>query len=165
VEESDVHFGAKIWFQRGQCRAKRKQASKQTNKQRKKGFPPLPNANSYLSPKTFTVVIRVHSPISSFYTQTVGMYWSQCVVSASNSPATYLQKRDKFNDLSTCNHNFDAHQHSKRAVISQVLCILAVMFLYSYCLYALFCIFCFHRANWHSPTTLTEVFSVLFAQL
>ena len=25
-------------------------------------------------------------------------------------------------------------------------------------MYALFCIFCFHRANWHSPTTLTEVF-------
>jgi len=28
------------------------------------------------------------------------------------------------------------------------------MFIYSYCLFALFCIFCFHRANWHSPTTL-----------
>jgi hypothetical protein len=36
--------------------------------------------------------------------------------------------------------------------------ILIVMFLYSCCLYALFCIFCFDRANWHSPTTLTEVF-------
>ena len=24
--------------------------------------------------------------------------------------------------------------------------------------YALFCIFCFHRANWHSPATLTELF-------
>jgi len=24
--------------------------------------------------------------------------------------------------------------------------------------YALFCIFCFYRANWHSPATLTEVF-------
>ena len=34
--------------------------------------------------------------------------------------------------------------------------------LYSYCLYALFCIICFHRANWHSPTTLTEVFSWFF---
>jgi len=31
------------------------------------------------------------------------------------------------------------------------LCILIVM-------YALFCIFCFHRANWHSSATLTEVF-------
>jgi hypothetical protein len=38
------------------------------------------------------------------------------------------------------------------------LCILIVMFMYSYFLYALFCTFCFHRANWHSPTTLTEVF-------
>jgi hypothetical protein len=25
-------------------------------------------------------------------------------------------------------------------------------------IYALFCIFCFHRANWHSSATLTEVF-------
>ena len=25
-------------------------------------------------------------------------------------------------------------------------------------MYVLYCIFCFHRANWHSPTTLTEVF-------
>jgi len=31
------------------------------------------------------------------------------------------------------------------------LCILTVM-------YALFCIFCFHRAKWHSSATLTEVF-------
>jgi len=36
------------------------------------------------------------------------------------------------------------------------------MFMYSYCLYALFCIFSFHRANWHSPTTLTEVFPCSF---
>ena len=36
------------------------------------------------------------------------------------------------------------------------------MFMYSYCLYALFCIFCFHRANWHSPTTLTEGFPCFF---
>ena len=36
------------------------------------------------------------------------------------------------------------------------------MFIYPYCLYALFCIFCFHRANWHSPTTLTEVFPCFF---
>jgi hypothetical protein len=34
--------------------------------------------------------------------------------------------------------------------------------MYSYCLYALFCIFSFHRANWHSPTTLTEVFPYSF---
>jgi hypothetical protein len=32
------------------------------------------------------------------------------------------------------------------------------MFMYSYLLYALFCIFHFHHANWHSPVTLTEVF-------
>jgi hypothetical protein len=39
---------------------------------------------------------------------------------------------------------------------------LIVMFMYSYCFYALFCIFYFHRANWHSPTTLTEVFLCFF---
>jgi len=38
------------------------------------------------------------------------------------------------------------------------LCILIVM-------YALFCIFCFYRANWHSPATLTEGFSLVFPQL
>jgi hypothetical protein len=35
------------------------------------------------------------------------------------------------------------------------LCILIVM-------YVLFCIFCFHRANWHSSTILTEVFPCFF---
>ena len=35
------------------------------------------------------------------------------------------------------------------------LCILIVM-------YAQFCIFCFHRANWHSSATLTEVFPCFF---
>jgi len=35
------------------------------------------------------------------------------------------------------------------------LCILIVM-------YAQFCIFCFHLANWHSPTTLTEVFPCFY---
>ena len=35
------------------------------------------------------------------------------------------------------------------------LCILIVI-------YALFCIFCFHRANWHSPSTLTEIFPCFF---
>jgi len=35
------------------------------------------------------------------------------------------------------------------------LCILIVR-------YALFCIFCFHCANWHSPATLTEVFPCFF---
>ena len=29
-------------------------------------------------------------------------------------------------------------------------------------MYALFCIICFHRSNWPSPTTLTEVFRWLF---
>jgi len=38
------------------------------------------------------------------------------------------------------------------------LCILMVM-------YVLFCIFCFHRTNWHSSATLTEGFSVLFPHL
>ena len=31
--------------------------------------------------------------------------------------------------------------------------------------YSLFCIFCFHRANWHSSATMTEDFPVLFPQL
>jgi len=35
------------------------------------------------------------------------------------------------------------------------LCILIVM-------YVLFCIFRFHHANWHCPTTLTEVFPCFF---
>jgi Flp pilus assembly protein TadB len=35
------------------------------------------------------------------------------------------------------------------------LCVLIVM-------YALFCILCFHRANWHSSATLTEVFPCFF---
>jgi hypothetical protein len=29
-------------------------------------------------------------------------------------------------------------------------------------MYVLFCIFCFHRANWHSSATLTEVFKCFF---
>jgi len=36
------------------------------------------------------------------------------------------------------------------------------MFVYSCCLYVLFSIFCFHRANWHSPTTLTGGFPCFF---
>ena len=55
--------------------------------------------------------------------------------------------------------------------------ILIVMFMYSYCyvyvflllclcilivMCALFCIFCFHHANWHSSATLTEVFLCFF---
>jgi nitric oxide reductase large subunit len=35
------------------------------------------------------------------------------------------------------------------------LCILIVV-------YTLFCIFCFHRAKWHSPATQTEVFPCFF---
>jgi hypothetical protein len=35
------------------------------------------------------------------------------------------------------------------------LCILIVM-------YVLFCTFCYHRANWHSSATLTEVFPCFF---
>jgi hypothetical protein len=36
--------------------------------------------------------------------------------------------------------------------------------MYSYCYVCsvLFCIFCFHRANWHSSATLTEVFPRFF---
>ena len=38
------------------------------------------------------------------------------------------------------------------------------MFMYSYCyVCALFCIFCFHRANWHSSATLTEVFPCFYS--
>ena len=39
------------------------------------------------------------------------------------------------------------------------------LLLYLYILtvtYILFCIFCFHRANWHSSATLTEVFPCFF---
>jgi len=36
-----------------------------------------------------------------------------------------------------------------------VLCILIVM-------YVLFCTFCFHRTNWHSSATLTEVFPCFY---
>ena len=32
-------------------------------------------------------------------------------------------------------------------------------------MYVLFCIFCFHRANWHSPATLTEVFFHAFSSV
>jgi hypothetical protein len=95
--------------------------NEQRNANKEIGFPPLPNANSYLSPKTFTVAARVDSSISRLYTQTVGMYWSHCVVSVSNSAATYLQKRYKFHYVSTCNPCFDAHRHSKCAVTSQML--------------------------------------------
>jgi hypothetical protein len=35
------------------------------------------------------------------------------------------------------------------------LCILIVM-------YALFCIFCFHRADWHTSATMAEVFPCFF---
>jgi hypothetical protein len=42
------------------------------------------------------------------------------------------------------------------------LCILIFMFMYSYSLYALCCIFCFHHANCQAPTTLTEVFPCFF---
>jgi hypothetical protein len=35
------------------------------------------------------------------------------------------------------------------------LCVIIVM-------YVLFCMFCFHRANWHSSATLTEVFQCFF---
>ena len=33
-----------------------------------------------------------------------------------------------------------------------------VFLLLGLCILTLFCIFCFHCANWHSPATLTEVF-------
>jgi hypothetical protein len=36
------------------------------------------------------------------------------------------------------------------------------MFKYSYCYYFLFSIFCFHRANWYTPATLTDVFPCFF---
>jgi hypothetical protein len=39
---------------------------------------------------------------------------------------------------------------------------LLLRFMHSYCLYALFCIFCFHRANWHFSATLNEGFSFFF---
>jgi len=44
---------------------------------------------------------------------------------------------------------------SMERILLLCLCIPIVM-------YALFCIFCFHRANWHSSATLTEVFPCFF---
>jgi hypothetical protein len=32
-------------------------------------------------------------------------------------------------------------------------------------MYTLFCIFCFHHANWHSPATLTDAFSSVVSQM
>ena len=39
-----------------------------------------------------------------------------------------------------------------------------IMFMYSYCYVCsvMFCIFCFHRANWHSSATVTGVFLCFF---
>jgi hypothetical protein len=41
-----------------------------------------------------------------------------------------------------------------------LLCLCILLFIY-----VLFCTFCFHRANWHSSATPTEVFSVICPQL
>ena len=35
-------------------------------------------------------------------------------------------------------------------------------YVYVFSLSCMFCLFCFHRANWHSSATLTEVFPVSF---
>jgi hypothetical protein len=50
-----------------------------------------------------------------------------------------------------------------------IIIIIIIIIMYSYCClcilivtYVLFCIFCFHRANWHSSATLTEVFPCFF---
>ena len=40
-----------------------------------------------------------------------------------------------------------------------ILCLCIPIVIY---LYVLFCIFCFHRANWHFSATLTEVFPCFF---
>jgi hypothetical protein len=47
------------------------------------------------------------------------------------------------------------HHFESSVFLLLCLCILIVM-------YVLFCIFCFHRANWHSSATLTEVFPRFF---
>jgi hypothetical protein len=39
-----------------------------------------------------------------------------------------------------------------------LLCLCILIFMY-----ALFCIFCFYRANWHSSSTLTEVFPCFYS--
>ena len=44
--------------------------------------------------------------------------------------------------------------------VSLLLCLCILTLFRIFC--TLFCIFCFHRANWHSPATLTEVFPCFF---
>ena len=41
------------------------------------------------------------------------------------------------------------------AVLLLSVCVLIIM-------YVMFCIFCFHRANWHSSATMTEAFPCFF---
>jgi len=36
------------------------------------------------------------------------------------------------------------------------------IYVYTFLLLCMFCIFCFHRANWHSSATQTEVFCAFF---
>jgi hypothetical protein len=37
-----------------------------------------------------------------------------------------------------------------------------ILFIVQFCIFVLLCIFCFHRANWHSSAILTEVFRAFF---
>ena len=59
--------------------------------------------------------------------------------------------------LKVCGYYYYYYYHHYYYLKSK-LCILIVDFMYSYCYYVLFCIFCFHGANWHSSATLTDVY-------
>jgi hypothetical protein len=84
------------------------------------------------------------------------------VSAAVKKPAQYLRGEKIFLlHCKGCKH-VNHSQTLFTITITVNITILIVMFMYSYCLYALFFISCFHRANWHSPTILTEVSPCFF---
>jgi hypothetical protein len=53
------------------------------------------------------------------------------------------------------------YSHTQHFIILDYILYNIVIFMYSYCLCALFCIFCFHRANWHSPISWLRFFRTI----
>ena len=72
-------------------------------------------------------------------------HYTHCIVSFQQSLLTQV----------AWYRGFLTKRPSKLCVLLLCFCILTVM-------YVVFCIFCFHRANWHSSATLTEVFPCFF---